>query len=169
MNLEEELENIKKDRNFLDNWFPKGIAGWRASHALTHPWLILEYLRLECKYAWQRVFSFDERIVWSIDFHLAKQMPLWVKQLKKDSHGVPCSFFEEGDWDDEKCDYKDGAMERASAKHFAALDQIIEGFSAYYRLRAEGIYPRNPEYQELDDKYKLGMKAFVDNFESLWD
>jgi hypothetical protein len=62
MNLDElkaeiEFENSKKNlRNWIDNKFPRGFCGWRATHAFTHPWLIVQYCHREIKYAFQRAF-----------------------------------------------------------------------------------------------------------------
>jgi hypothetical protein len=165
---DEDWEKIGK-KDWGDKLFPNGIGYYRASHSLTHPWTILEYCWHQVRYAWERVFSYDERIIWSIDAHLSKMMPIWLQQLKKQKQGVPTIMFEDSDWNDEKCEYIDGAMERAEKKYDDILDQIIKGFESYNTLGNKFLSIHDPEYIKLNQDFEIGMQLLTKYFGTLWD
>lgn len=162
----EEFKNESRE-DFLDKWFPSGIAGYRASYSLTHPWVIVEHVRLEIKWAWQRVFrGWDDRVVWSIDCHLAKNIPHWINSLKNDKCGIPVSIYEEGDFDENWSTSKE-SDERAKKKYDLILDQISEGFESY--LEMDDFHPGSDGYKKLEAKFDLGFKLFHQYFNTLWD
>jgi hypothetical protein len=169
--FKKEMEEHEKNYKWkiFDKWFPNGIAQYRAFYALTHPWLIVGFCLREVKYAWQRVFSFDERIVWSIDYYLAEMIPLWLKRLKENKIGTPYEMYDQSDWNPEKSQYVDGADEKAREKWDITLGQMIEGFEAYKKISDESLWERNPEYAGLKEKFDNGMQLFVKHFGNLWD
>ena len=119
------------------------------------------------KWAWQRLFrGWDDRAVWSIDVHLANVIPQMVRQLKKVTHVVPSEMFEEGDWDEKENYYKDEAMEVATAKWDAILDEIAEGFDEYYILSVEGNCSQEAWESE---KFKRAFDLLRKYFPNLWD
>jgi hypothetical protein len=159
--------NLDYKGNILDRWFPNGVADYGANYALTHPWVILKYWRRHVKYALQRVFrGWDDRVIWSINDYLARMIPVWVKELKRKSHGIPCVFFDDEDWDEQKSEYKNGSEKRAEEKYHFALDQIVRGFEAYSKMQE--TYDKE-ELAMLNITYKLGFSYFQKYFNDLWD
>ena len=172
----EDLEKdfLEKNKNYkwkiFDKWFPKGIADLRAFYAISHPWKIVEYWIDQFQYAWDRVFvGYDKRVSWSIDFYLAENLPLWLKKLKEKKQGVSLRMFEESDWDKEKYEYPDEAYQKAKIKFDNILDQMIDGFRAYTVMSDISIWKDDPGYAELNDKFNIAMRLFVENFSELYD
>jgi hypothetical protein len=167
--MEEFFENLRKNYkpNFLDKWFPHGIVGYRPIHSLTHPWLILENIIDEIKYAWQRIFrGWDDKVIWSISSYLGEMIPIWVKKLQKESIGIPMDFYDEEDWNKETSEFKDGADERALIKYHLVLNQIITGFESY--LKMEEVEYNSFEYKQLQEMYQTGFMQFQKYFDTLW-
>jgi hypothetical protein len=112
----------------------KSIADYRGTHALLHPWLIMEYAYRKIKHAWQRVFrGWDDTVIWSIDYYLAEKIPLWIRRLKEDKEGVPNMMFKEGDeivHEDGRVFPSDKSMERAEKEYDDILDKIAYGFES---------------------------------------
>lgn len=164
MRREDEKKNL---RNWIGNKIPNGIANYHPYHALTHPWLIVDYWISEIKYAWQRVFrGWDDTAVWSIDGYLAKLIPQLVRKLHDDNIGVPFSMFEglgDGQWE-----YSEEDDEIARKRWIEVQNKIIEGFEAYLKL---DFFPHtdNPEKEELKRKFEEGFDLFREHFPSLWD
>jgi hypothetical protein len=166
--LEELEEDWKKSHNFLDDLFPSGIAGYRPLYTLTHPWIIPSYIFREIKWAWQRTFrGWDDKLVWSIDFYLATNIPQWLRELKKDKHGIPSMLLEDSDWDESKFNYMPGAFEKKVAVYDDILDQIILGFESYIKI--EELRWDDPERKVLEEKYNIGFDLFRKYFSTLWD
>ncbi len=178
---EEFMEDLKREdekknfRNWLGNKIPNGIAEYHPYHALTHPWLILDYWMRQIKYAWQRVFrGWDDTAVWSIDSYLAKLIPQLVTKLRDDNIGIPTAMFEglESIPDikvhDETGNFTDEASDIAHKKWVEVQTKIIEGFEAYLKL---DFYPHtdNSEEEELKRKFEEGFDLFRKHFSSLWD
>jgi hypothetical protein len=121
----------------LDNWWNNtSMFGYRTGYTITHPWNIYKGIRNEIKWAWQRVFrGYDNRIIWSLDYYLSEMLPVWLRELKQEKAGIPTVCFEEDDWDNDKCEYKKGAIERACNKWDDILDGMIEGFEAHKKQK----------------------------------
>lgn len=160
---------------FLDKWFPNSIANYRGSYTITHPWIIIEYWKEEFIFAWQRIFrGWDDRIIWSIDYYLAKMLPLWLEKLKQDKHGVPNIFFKK---EDEYVDsdgiltIKEEAMIRAEKEFDNVLDKISNGFKAYKRIQDECLYPEKDKklYYQFNKEFENGMDLLKKYFGTLWD
>jgi hypothetical protein len=165
-----EIELSVHKPKYFDKLFPGGIAGYRANYALSHPWIILNELNSQMFWAWQRVFKgYDDRIVWGIDSYLSEHIPLWIRELKEKKHGIPTQCFLPEDWDNIKCEYKNGAEEIAQEKFDNILNQIAEGFEAYKRIEQECLWIDDPEYKELTDRYNKGFDLFKEYFGNLWD
>jgi len=153
--------------NFIDNKFSNGIADYRATYTLTHPWKILEYIWTHIEYAWERIFKgYDRRVIWSIDFYLAKMMPLWIRDLKETKHGVPISMFDINTLK-KSCDPDNDEMEIAEEKFNNILEQIAIGFECYEEFH--NTIPSSEKYKELELKFNNGFKLFKEHFSSLWD
>jgi hypothetical protein len=153
----------------IDRFFPHGFDGYNLSYFVTHPWQIFKSCYRQCKYAWQRVFSFDERIVWSIDNYLAEGIPQWVRKLKQNHIGYPVSMYNEEDFIDENYHTTEESDKRAVEKWNNILDQIAEGFEAYTKIDDESLYPGKLGYEELFEKYENGFKLLKEHFSDLWD
>lgn len=141
------------------------VFGYNWKYILIHPWVFLEKFWEESVFAWQRIFrGWDDRSVWSIDFYLAKIIPEMVRELKEKEKGVPAEMFDEDDWDNENCYYKDGSMEQAVAKWETILDEIAEGFEEYY-VMSNSLYVGNPLESE---KFNRAFDLFRKYFGNLW-
>jgi hypothetical protein len=110
----------------------KSIADYRASYSLSHPWIIIEYVFRQVKYAYQRVVrGWDDRAIWSIDYYLAKLIPELLKALKKSMPGIPLMAF--SDEALKRSDNPTGKdVDAAQKKYFQVIDEIIAGFENYY-------------------------------------
>ena len=148
----------------LQKWLDGSLFSYRRSYALTHPWIFVGGVRDEVIYAWERVFKgYDGRVSWSVDYYLAKHIPLWVKEVKE-FQGFPVMMYEDNEWQHTKEE-----DEIAKNKWNSILDSIIEGFESY--LKMDGISWENwdkPEYLELQKKYELGFDNFRKYFSNLW-
>lgn len=162
-------ENSKKKnfRNWLNNVFPNGFAGYNAFYILTHPWKIIEHCRYEVKYAWQRVVrGWDDTAPWSIDWYLAEQIPQLVEALKKHSMGIPTTILAEFTPIDNNYNYSDDDIKKAEEKWKAILDKIILGFESYPKLHY--LYPGEEGYEEHLFNFDLGFQLLKEYFEDLW-
>ncbi len=151
------------------------------------------------RWAIQRVFrGWDDRVIWSIDMYLARMMPVWLRQLKSQKHGVPPLVFHGDDVD----------LEESEKLWEEILDEMIEGFEAARRiheldlpaldeLRQEELrrfgktliawddentqklgklyadldFWKKLEEQEEEEmiKFRQGMTLLTEHFFSLWD
>jgi hypothetical protein len=122
------------------------------------------------KWGYQRLTrKWDDRVIWSIDFYLSEMIPIWIKELKDKKHGIPCVCFDESDWNNEKNDYKDGAEIKAQTKWDEILDKIIEGFEAQKKIEDEGLWEKDPEFNELNKKFNEGFDLLKEYYTDLWD
>lgn len=163
----ERLDNLWYNK-ILDKIFPHGIYGYRASHMLIRPWKILDYSWDEVRYAWQRVFrGWDDRIVWSIDWYLARMLPQWLKQLKQTQWGVPGVMLDGMEMEKGGNPMPESEL-RAKLRWDDILDQIIEGFESYAELE-HLVMTDLPEYKADKEKFEKGFDLFRQYFGCFWD
>ena len=147
--------------------FEFDFLSYNTKYLLTHPWIIFDSIWREVRFAWQRaVRGWDDKAIWSIDVYLSGQIPQLVRRLKEVTHGTPTEMFEEGDWDEEKYEYKEGTLEIAAAKWNGVLDEIAEGFEEYYALSVG--YNCSQEAWE-SEKFLRAFDLLKEHFPSLWD
>jgi hypothetical protein len=127
-----------------------------------------QWLR-ELRWAWQRVTrGWDDTVTWSIDMHLNEMLPQWLRILRDYGLGAPGCMIDPEDWDDEKCKYKPGALERAEARWHDILTRMIDGFEAGYRLdRFE--WQNDDERKQLEAQLDEALKLFAEYYRCLWD
>jgi hypothetical protein len=167
-----EIEKNKKNlRNWLNNKFPKGWGDYSPYYTLFHPWVVFSYWYRNIRWAWQRVFrGWDDRISWSVDYYLAKNLPLWIKQLKEDGHGIPTVMWEDSDFDkNNNYATTPESDKKAEEKWDNILDQIILGFETYQQMQDEVIWENNPKYFEMNKKFENGFDLLKKYFGNLWD
>lgn len=161
------FDEWEKNRFFLAKWidglFPKGIAGYRPTYSLLHPWKIVEYVSYEVKYAWQRVFKgYDERIHWSIDQWLAEIMVEVLPIFKGIKNGVPFDMFPP---DMEMEHSTDEDFENAKIKFDLIIDKMARAFEIHLKELVDTYFPTDEEKKEKDE----GMALFIKHLGSLWD
>lgn len=136
-----------------------GLFGYSVYHLVRNPHKIIKQLYLRVKWAWQRVFrGWDDRVIWDVDYHLAKMIPVWIMEIKKFG-GIPCQFLydEEG-----KAIEEDVAVKQ----YHGILDQVITGFVCYQHINDMCVpVGQDKVYQRL---YEQGMALFVEHFPSFW-
>lgn len=132
-------------------FFKNGIAGWNATHALTHPWLIVDYYHKELKYGIQRaIWGFSDRDNWSIDGFLLQILPRMLKNLRRNTHGYP--------------------MGLSAKKWDKTLSEMQEGFIANRKIcNLEYNFRNKKRQKELLRKSDKGLKLFAKHFNHLWD
>ena len=165
LKAEMDADSKKKNiRNWLGNKFPKGIASYHTYHALTHPWLIVEYWANTVKYAWQRVFrGWDDRAWWSIPNYHSKLISELVRELKNhNNYGVPCVIIDKYPYDEDH-QHSDEDYEKAKKDWHDILDQIADGFSQY----EEGSTQDEMEISEK--KFNKAFDLFREYYGNLWD
>lgn len=153
----------------------KTILGHPPSWALTHPIEAIagkmEDMAYEVKWAWQRVFrGWDDRVLWSIDSWLSEVMPKILRTFKEIQHGYRGNFTKEDEYVNEKgwILIKQDAEKREIENWNNDIETMIAGFTAAKMMI--GIeYNGDDEYKHLEEVFKKGMTAFVDNYFSLWD
>jgi hypothetical protein len=157
-------------QHWIDELFnEKDIAGYRPSYAILHPWKIVDYCLCEVKYAWQRVFlGWDERVIWSIDYHLAEMIPVWMRQLKRDKMGVPMMAYREEDLQDPSGEISKVATELATNLYDDVLEEIAIGFEAYI-AKDEYKFKTPEEEKELEKKFENGFDLLRKWFGTFWD
>jgi hypothetical protein len=152
------------DEKVLHN---KTISGHRGSYALTHPWIIIEDIYHEVRYAFQRAFrGWDDRVIWSIDYYLADILPVWLMELKKKKQGIPSVFFTEEELSSSE-GLTDDAMARAGKEYDDVLDKMALGFKSYNDKE-------NCDYNSEEEKmhiknFEEGFDLFRKYFDTLWD
>jgi len=131
---------------------------WKFSYAkwwyITHPWVWVNDLLRNLKWAAQRVFrGYDDTVIWSIDWYLCMYMPIWLRTLKEKKVGYPSSFYENGGeeaWD-------------------KVLDEMIAGFEAGFKYADSPFELNNDEIKAVKEQWSKGMDLFKEHFFSLWD
>lgn len=169
--IEEMFDEWDNQKNwlekFIDNKFPDGFADYRASYSFSHPWKVLEYIWIHIEYTWERVFKgYDRRVIWSIDFYLAKMIPLWIRELKETKYGVPWDMFDNNNLK-ESYNPNNDEMKIAQEKFNNILEEIAIGFESYEEFY--NTIPSSENYKKLELKFNNGFELFKKHFSSLWD
>jgi hypothetical protein len=139
------------------------MFGYDNLYLLTHPWEFARCLGWETKYAWQRAMrGWDDTVAWDIGLWLCMFMPIWIRRLKEQKHGVPYRLFP-----DQTRDPTKEELEKAEKKFNQILDDIAAGFEAGYKIMDLG-FPEE-EYDELQAQFDHGMELFCEFFFDLWD
>jgi len=169
ISFDEFLEEMKKNdekKNFR-NWFNKhfpGFGSYNAYYNLCHPWEVIDECLRQVKWAWQRVFrGWDDRVIWSIDGHISKLLPIWLRELKIQRHGVPSMMFKEEDYIDENYNVTDETMKIRGKEYDEILEKIAKGLD---------IYHEDNWFTEDSDDYKIFSDSFdllKKYFGTLWD
>jgi hypothetical protein len=153
--------------NWIDNKFNnKSIFGYRASYTLTHPWIIIEAGWRQIRWAWQRVFyGHDETVVWSLDWYLSKKMPIWMRELKERTVGVPTCIVKEDEQNENGI--KDEYWKAIENRYDEILEEIAVGFESH--LKANDVEYQSEEYKSLRNKFEKGFDLFREYYETFWD
>jgi hypothetical protein len=146
--------------NWVDGLFKdRSIADYRASYTITHPWIIFPFAWRHICWAWQRIFrQWDDRVIWSIDYYLAKMIPIWMRQLKKDKHGIPGMAFRKEDLQNPSGEITDHAFELAKNLYDDVLEDIAIGFENY----KENEDTKNPIFEKGFDLFRKWFGTFWD-------
>lgn len=148
----------------------KTFLTYSLSYSLLHPWKIGEDIYNQFKWAWQRVFrGWDDRVIWSIDYHLAEMIPLWLTELKKDKHGVPNVMFSENDYEGENYDISDDVLTKRESQYNAILDGIITGFICYKKMSDCEYKYQSSKWKSCERLFEEGFDLFKKYFGTLWD
>jgi len=172
--MDDMTNDFRKDhpvKYWIDNsLFPdKGFFGYSPHYFFSHPWVVIEFISQEIRWAWQRVFKgWDDRIVWSIDWYLAEKIPLWIQRLKETKHGTPFEMFTEQQLSNPE-GISNEDTDIAREKWNVVLDKIILGFESYHKIQEKSLYEKDPEYYKLNENYEIGFDLFKNHFKSLWD
>lgn len=152
--------------NKFSLWFKNGsIFGTCPRYALTHPFFIVSMVIKHIKWAWQRVFrGWDNRVVWGIDWYLARKIPEWIRFLKKTQQGIPMLVFPEESWDRMTQEEELAGQELWNN----ILDKIAIGFESYVAMDC-WCPPDDKESKDLNDKFNEGFDLFREYFGILDD
>jgi len=113
---------------------------------LRHPIEFLSQIGMCLKFTYQRVVrGWDDSVIWSIDYHIAEMLPLWVRALKERSRGIPLDFFD----DPNATEQTDEEEATAQKRYHKMLEEIAEGFEAAAKLQAGP----GPAYDELYEEW----------------
>lgn len=116
-------------------------------------WYIFRPLRdfkNEIKWAWQRVYrGWDDRAIWSIQEHIAKQIVDMIEVYKEQINSHP-NMLTEDEW-------------------FQILLDIQAGFKASLDKLDSSLTPNQIEWKKFDNIQKKGLTLFIEHFDSLWD
>lgn len=111
------------------------------------------------RWAWQRLTrGWDDRVIWSIDYHLAEMMPQWLRVLKVKKQGIPGGMF-----DDPFTDLTPEMEAAAVEKWRGVLNEMIAGFEAAKRII---------DYDEWKDDRRLvnrALRLLAKHYFDLWD
>ncbi len=158
-------EDAKKNfKNWINNKFPNGYAGYNIYYLMLHPWKILEYWKNQVKYALQRVFrGWDDRAVWSIDYYIADLIVKLLTQLKNHHYGIPIDMFDGLSYEDEnKCAYSEKDQKIADERWCNILQEIIDGFDEY-------VYNDVNYDCYKSEKFEKSFELFKKHFIKFWD
>lgn len=148
------------------------------------PWKIFG-IQFRYKYIKQRMTrGISDCDIWNLDWFIAKSIITGIKYLKENGYGYnPEILDENGDRINPISFPKDGSSskeyyDKGREAWDYALDSIIEGFEAWFKLVDgypidENTYiwpvPGEDEFKELDKKYEKGKMIYLNNFGSFWD
>ena len=142
------------------------------------------------KWAWQRLTrGWDDRIIWSIDYYLARMLPIWLSCLKEVQHGYPDQFEDSRKWN-EILDVIIGGFESAKQiqdHSFSAWDLLVEQERERYGRELDIFNPEDrvkmdiakeksgfwgklkAQENEALERFRQGMALFTEYFFDLWD
>jgi hypothetical protein len=150
---------------FIDRLFPSTL-GYRTSYIIFRPFKVISEIGIRIKWANQRVFrGWDDRAIWSIDFHIANQMVQWLDVLLEEPYvGAPAMYMPE------ECFYDDDIGEYAF-KYYAELyrwdlRQMRKGFESYSLMPY--LEYSSPEYLQSKKDFERGMELFKKLYVTLW-
>lgn len=157
----EKYDNRKTLFGWIDRKFPKGFGGYRLSYNIKRPWVAVEHVGYEIKWAWQRVFrGWDDRITWDMSSYFADLIVDVLKRFKEKNNGVPFSMYDESEHDNNGM-FTDEQDNMASERWNEVIDEIIEGFQFY-------IDNDYSQYEDVEGKFKRAFDLFRKHFEDLW-
>ena len=154
------------DRTLFDG---RNLWDYAPHYSLSHPWEGLKYARRHLKWGWQRLFrGWDDRVIWSIDYHLAKNIPVWMRELKVRHHGIPGRILVPEDYVDESRRTSDETFQIRINQWNKILEDIAKGFDAY--LEIEDLpYASSDEVQTKMEDFEKGFDLFREWFGDFWD
>ena len=155
---------------WIDRVLFKGRNLWDYAphYALSHPWEGLGYARRHLKWGWQRLFrGWDDRVIWSIDYHLAKNIPVWMRELKLRSHSIPARISVPEDYVDENYNTSDETFQIRINQWNKILEDIAKGFDSY--LEIEDLPYDSDEIREKRDDFEKGFDLLREWFGDFWD
>ena len=159
------MDAKKNLRNWLNNKFPKGYAGYNVYYLLLHPWEIIEEWIRQVKWAWQRVFrGWDDQATFSSDYYFSKQIYEIISDVKKHKDCVPMEVLRKYPTHGENYEYSDEDFASAIKDWNEILDTIIIGFKDYYDDLTSG-YSLSPDKGESFNK---AFDLFREYFGNLW-
>jgi len=171
--FEQWAEDFKRNhpiRHWIDSLYPDGICGYATHYFLSHPWIFFPWAWRRMRWAYQRVFrGWDDRVIWSIDYHLAEMIPIWLLELKKNKRGVPSIMFSRDDYTGENYEVSDEVMGERRKEYDEILQEIRAGFLAWTEIDEECLIPNSDEYEELCATFEKGFDLFKEYFGTLWD
>lgn len=165
----EDMDSNFKNNHPIQYWFDEHFdwikLGYAPHYSVTHPFVLLEDLFRNIKYAYQRVrFGYDERVHWSINYWLNPIMIKELNVLKNKKQGIPAKFFKS----QEATENED--FEEAQKLWFDELDKMILGFESAQKLSDLDYDWKNTDVEkELLNNFDVGMNSFKQNYFSLWD
>lgn len=160
----DEEDSKKNFRNWINNKFPNGYAGYNIYHLLLHPTIVFSHWKNEIKWAWERITKgYDERALWSIDYYIADLIVKLLIEFKNHHHGVPSDMFDGMPYEDEQhYTHSKENWKIADEKWCNILQEIIDGFEEYVNNDINYDYYKSKRFKKSFDLFK---KHFV----KLWD
>jgi hypothetical protein len=123
----------------------------------------------ETKWGFQRMFrGWDDRVIWSIDYHIAEMLPVWIEELVNRHDGIPLEFIDEvvEDFDITKT-ISEKESNQADQLYITKMEEIIQGFNSYKKI-ADYEYESQEEFEYLYEQYEHGMDLLKKYFNTLW-
>lgn len=140
------------------------MFGYNKKYLITHPHIIAREIYYYIKWFIQRGHrGYADCDVWGLDSYLCDWLPAALRELASDIGGVPCDLAKIN---------KDGTHD--------VTDKEINNWKAQLRIIADGFEARkhisecdykhdSKEEKEAIIKSDIGMKLFVERFDSLWN
>jgi hypothetical protein len=117
----------------------------------------------ELRWAWQRLTrGWDDCAVWSIDWHLATYVPIWIRRLRDTKVGIPAKMFD----DPQRSSAED--LTRATKRWDRVLGEIADGFEAARTLLG-AEYAGGAARRELRGRFERAMDLLKAHYFDLRD
>jgi hypothetical protein len=142
------------------------LFGYAPHVLLQEPWVILDSVWDEVRWAYQRVSKgYDDRATWGIGYWLGKYVPKILGEMKGSKVGIPMTFFD----DTENTEYSDAEEDTAAKRYDEVIMDLKKAFEEMVEMEEYKFDWENKTREENLEEYNIKMKSIKDRMKKLID